>query len=85
MQSHLFSKWNDKITTLPGLYLLSTPIFRLISHLFKIDDVKSICSTEMLRLFNVGLATLNFIVIYKIFSYFESTKTDNKASKVTKL
>ncbi|PSN55778.1 putative Dol-P-Glc:Glc(2)Man(9)GlcNAc(2)-PP-Dol alpha-1 [Blattella germanica] len=57
-----FTVWDDKITTLPGLYLLSAGILKPLSFILK-DDL---CTTAGLRLLNTVAAIINLILIYRI-------------------
>ena len=74
INSFCFVKWDDKITTLPGLYYLSTTVLRLVALALKEKNVMNICNVYNLRLSNIFLSTLNFIIIYKILVHFKTKK-----------
>uniref|UniRef100_A0A8D8PXV8 Dol-P-Glc:Glc(2)Man(9)GlcNAc(2)-PP-Dol alpha-1,2-glucosyltransferase n=1 Tax=Cacopsylla melanoneura TaxID=428564 RepID=A0A8D8PXV8_9HEMI len=57
-----FFEWDQKITTLPGLYLFSIGIFKPIGLLLKYD----ICTVNILRSTNLICAIFNFYLIYEI-------------------
>ena len=60
-----FTHWDNKITTLPGLYLLSIGILRpLGSALF--GSPESLCSTFSLRSINSFLSLATALVINRI-------------------
>ncbi|KAF2069770.1 hypothetical protein CYY_008909 [Polysphondylium violaceum] len=68
---HIFNEWDDKITTLPGLYVfawiyveLLSPLLSLFNSSININD--TICSLSTLRSFNALLVLPNFIVVYLI-------------------
>ena len=60
-------KWNDKITTLPGLYLFSAVPIRFISKITDIDS-KTWCTTYSLRLINFLLIGPTFWILFKIYN-----------------
>ena len=72
-----FSEWNDKITTLPGLYLLSSIPARVGHILFNLDN-SFFCSIYSLRLTNTILLSFTFILIFKIYNliHYEEKKQD---------
>ena len=78
-----FVKWNDKITTLPGLYLLSTGLIRIIGLIVHEADILTICTLYNLRLFNVFLSTLNYIVVYKILQFNKNKKLNTATENVS--
>ena len=55
-------QWDPKITTLPGLYLLSVGVLRPLSSVLSID----VCGTYALRMTNVFGCFANFYIIYNI-------------------
>ncbi|XP_074645221.1 dol-P-Glc:Glc(2)Man(9)GlcNAc(2)-PP-Dol alpha-1,2-glucosyltransferase-like [Tubulanus polymorphus] len=57
-----FSEWDPMITTLPGLYLVSTGIFQLVARLtdFKMGEI---CVTFWLRCINIGFSMGNFVLL----------------------
>lgn len=57
-----FFEWDQKITTLPGLYLFSIGIFKPIGFLLKYD----ICTVTILRSTNLICAIFNFYLIFEI-------------------
>ncbi|XP_060699173.1 dol-P-Glc:Glc(2)Man(9)GlcNAc(2)-PP-Dol alpha-1,2-glucosyltransferase isoform X2 [Hemiscyllium ocellatum] len=64
-----FSEWDPMITTLPGLYLVSTGIIKPVSWLMGWTG-SVVCSTGMLRfvnlLFNTGNLYLLYLLLCKI-------------------
>ncbi|KAJ9580483.1 hypothetical protein L9F63_024340, partial [Diploptera punctata] len=54
--------WDDKITTLPGLYMLSVGVIVPLSSWLKTN----LCTIYWLRFLNVAAACLNFYLLYKI-------------------
>ena len=57
-----FVDWDDKITTLPGLYFITVGILNPLAHWHN----KWLCTITMLRMINVGFATLTMLVLHKI-------------------
>jgi alpha-1,2-glucosyltransferase len=55
-------QWDPKITTLPGLYLLSVGVLRPLSSILTID----VCGTYALRMTNVFACFANFYIIYNL-------------------
>ncbi|CAF0833560.1 unnamed protein product [Brachionus calyciflorus] len=72
-----YNEWNDKITTLPGLYLLSTSVIRIFQLFLKETEPLSLCGTYWLRLSNVVLSTFNFVLLFKIFTHLNSKGLQN--------
>jgi alpha-1,2-glucosyltransferase len=54
----LFMQWDNRITTLPGLYLISVGVITPLSSWFS----KYLCETHHLRLTNVVLSLSNFVL-----------------------
>ncbi len=82
-----YSEWNDKITTLPGLYYLSSWAFRLIAMEVSLQpaDVSTLCTVNNLRLINLVLSAFCFAIIYKILEHFSASKrTTYSVSKPNK-
>ncbi len=82
-----YSVWNDKITTLPGLYFLSSSVVRLIAMAMSLnpEDVMSLCNVYNLRLTNVFMSALSFAIIYKILEHFSAFKrTSSSVSRQNK-
>lgn len=65
-----FFEWDQKITTLPGLYLFSVGIFKPIGLLLNYD----ICTVNILRSTNLICAIFNFYLIYEILKVKNSVK-----------
>lgn len=59
------AQWDDKITTLPGLYIVSLPFMKLASLLSKQDQL---CSTYSLRSMNIVFICMLFTIITMILS-----------------
>jgi alpha-1,2-glucosyltransferase len=51
-------QWDNRITTLPGLYLISVGVITPLSSWFS----KNLCETHHLRLTNVVLSLSNFVL-----------------------
>ncbi|KYR00865.1 glycosyltransferase [Tieghemostelium lacteum] len=66
-----FSEWDDKITTLPGLYVLGFLYNQMINFILSIVYPKTLheCSLPILRSFNTILLVFNFIIFYKIIQF----------------
>ena len=77
--SYNFSHWNNKITTLPGLYLASVVILKPWSLLSGIQLVDA-CSTFTLRFVNVLFLAGNLWLIWLIL-----IEINNDSGKVFKL
>lgn len=58
-----FSSWDNKITTPPGLYLVSYAIIRPVGALFGVPHAIA-CSVNNLRLVNVLFSGCNFMIIW---------------------
>ncbi|XP_078276015.1 dol-P-Glc:Glc(2)Man(9)GlcNAc(2)-PP-Dol alpha-1,2-glucosyltransferase isoform X4 [Rhinoraja longicauda] len=58
-----FSEWDPMITTLPGLYLVSTGIIKPVSWLLGWTEAV-VCSTAMLRFINLLFNTGNLYLLY---------------------
>ncbi|XP_051889812.1 dol-P-Glc:Glc(2)Man(9)GlcNAc(2)-PP-Dol alpha-1,2-glucosyltransferase isoform X3 [Pristis pectinata] len=58
-----FSEWDPMITTLPGLYLVSTGIIKPVSWLLSWTGTV-VCSTGMLRFINLLFNTGNLYLLY---------------------
>ena len=56
------SKWDDKITTLPGLYVITVGVLNPISTWTE----QIFCETFHLRLINVVLSSLTFLILQRI-------------------
>lgn len=72
-------QWNDKITTLPGLYYLSTSVLRLIALALG-ENNKNLCTVYNLRLSNLVVSAFNFLVIFKILQKLKIKKPNAKES-----
>ena len=78
-----FTHWDNKITTLPGLYVFS---FGLLDPVFKVSSalglnsvtedatLLDLCSTKMLRSVNLGFSIINVILLYTITSHLHGLK-----------
>lgn len=69
--------WNDKITTLPGLYFFSQFFLTFFSSIKKVA-VADVCSVLELRLTNAVFIMLSFIFIYLIVENESKNKNVNK-------
>ncbi|XP_069765610.1 dol-P-Glc:Glc(2)Man(9)GlcNAc(2)-PP-Dol alpha-1,2-glucosyltransferase isoform X4 [Narcine bancroftii] len=62
----IFSEWDPMITTLPGLYLVSTGIIKPVSWLLSWTGTV-VCSIGMLRFINLMFNTGNLYLLYLFF------------------
>ena len=66
-----FKYWDPKITTFPGLYLLSTPYAKVVGwlqgYLVPQGEAQELCSTGVLRSLNVLLAAGFFAVMQQLY------------------
>ena len=76
-----FTEWNDKITTLPGLYLLNSLPARLGVILFNLDS-QLLCTTFLLRLTNTILLSFTFVLVFNLYNQIHYDE-QNKDSKVS--
>ena len=60
--SLIFLQWDDKITTLPGMYLVSVGILNPISFLGQ----RILCEVSHLRLINTVLSSICFLILQRI-------------------
>ena len=60
--SLIFLQWDDKITTLPGMYLVSVGILNPISFLAQ----RILCEVSHLRLINTVLSSICFLILQRI-------------------
>lgn len=58
----LFHEWDSKITTLPGLYLITLGIVEPLSLVFGTD----FCNVYGLRMVNVSISLLNLYLLYTV-------------------
>lgn len=80
-----YTKWNDKITTLPGLYYLSSTAIRLIALLLSEQDIMNVCNVYNLRFTNIILASFNFMIIYKIMVLTTKSKKQNTQEPLSRV
>nr|ACO10975.1 Alpha-1,2-glucosyltransferase ALG10-A [Caligus rogercresseyi] len=59
-----FTSWDPKITTLPGLYLITIGILTPISKLSW--PILTLCDTFTLRCISLALSVVNFLIIQRI-------------------
>lgn len=55
-------QYDPKLTTPPGLYIITMAVLYPLSMLFQVD----LCTLNSFRLFNVFVSLLNLILLYKI-------------------
>ena len=60
-----FQEWDPKITTLPGLYLTSFAVLRVLAF-FSGEQLHVICSTTLLRLTNVIFFMGNVVLLREV-------------------
>lgn len=71
MFGRLSLQWDEKITTPPGLYLVSIGIVKPIAHLYGLSDKsqegeETVCPTHLLRSVNLVFACANVYIIFLI-------------------
>ena len=79
-----FTQWDDKITTLPGLYLFSVglldPAYKLSTGLgytgHNGDTFLDFCSVKMLRSGNLLMSIINIVLLYTITSHLHGLKVE---------
>ncbi|KAL0280253.1 UNVERIFIED_CONTAM: hypothetical protein PYX00_001600 [Menopon gallinae] len=71
---NVWTEWNPKITTLPGLYLISF-IFLKPAEIFN----NNICSTYSLRFINIIGTVINFLLAYLILSKLHNNNNRTKS------
>lgn len=69
-----YSEWDDKITTPPGLYLLSVGILVPASSLFNVD----LCTLVGFRTINVAFTMGNMYIIYVLQFYIHKSHQNTK-------
>ena len=78
-----FTQWDNKITTLPGLYLFSVgllePVYKLSSALdlqlgVEIDNGTKLCSVRVLRTVNMMMSLLNLALLHSITTHLHGDK-----------
>ena len=77
-----FTQWDNKITTLPGLYIFSLglldPAYKISNFMIKPeqqgDNLLDFCSAKALRSVNLLFSLLNVILIYTITSQLHGLK-----------
>ena len=72
----LFFQWDPKLTTLPGLYLISVGILHPVSKFF--DQI--VCESVHLRLINVVLSLITLLIIVRISEQIHGGKHVRKKS-----
>ena len=75
-----FFYWDDKITTLPGLYFSSQFFLKVLSSIQNIG-VRDVCSVMELRSTNVIFIILVFSLIYLIVEQHNSLEFDGNENK----
>ncbi|KAJ8923631.1 hypothetical protein NQ315_010210 [Exocentrus adspersus] len=68
-----FSRWDPKVTTLPGLYLISTSVLKPFGT----------CSSYSLRFVSLLASVANIFLFYDLFSKYEKSKWQNVFSSLT--
>ncbi|GLG98771.1 Putative Dol-P-Glc:Glc(2)Man(9)GlcNAc(2)-PP-Dol alpha-1,2-glucosyltransferase, partial [Gryllus bimaculatus] len=68
----LFHEWDSKITTLPGLYLLSVGVLKPVSWLIG----KDICNVYALRITNLTACVANYYLLYTIQTKLQQSRKD---------
>merc|ERR1719414_1331959 len=65
-----FREWDDKITTLPGLYIVSVGVLNPISSWFE----QIFCDPIHLRSINVMMSSLTFLILQRITTQIHGSK-----------
>ena len=81
-----FTQWDNKITTLPGLYLFSVglldPTYKMSTGLrYNSNDgdtFLNFCSVKMLRSVNLLMSIINIVLLYTITSHLHGLKVGNE-------
>ena len=81
-----FTQWDNKITTLPGLYLFSVglldPAYKMSTGLgYNSNDgdtFLNFCSVKMLRSVNLLMSIINIVLLYTITSHLHGLKVGNE-------
>ena len=81
-----FTQWDNKITTLPGLYLFSVglldPTYKMSTGLGYTsndgDTFLNFCSVKMLRSVNLLMSIINIVLLYTITSHLHGLKVGNE-------
>uniref|UniRef100_T1I1M3 Dol-P-Glc:Glc(2)Man(9)GlcNAc(2)-PP-Dol alpha-1,2-glucosyltransferase n=1 Tax=Rhodnius prolixus TaxID=13249 RepID=T1I1M3_RHOPR len=73
-----FNQWDDKITTLPGLYLFTVGIYGPLS----VFGAATECSVFLLRGMNLIISVANFYIIYSILQSLDTLKQIKRNYKV---
>ena len=78
-----WNSWDPKITTFPGLYLVSTGVARAagaVAQAAGLPPLGSIgsCSTPVLRGVNVGLALLCVFIFYQLAAALDPRRTPSQ-------
>ena len=76
-----FSEWDPKITTLPGLYLVSLALLRIMAFVSRIQ-VHVLCSVFWLRFTNVLFMFGNAWILRKILLSVHKREPKSEGSKV---
>jgi len=74
-----YDHWNDKITTLPGLYFASQIPLALFS-LGNMEKLKENCTTYLLRLTNVMFIIGCYFVFYEILKIIKHNRKESRAN-----
>lgn len=82
--NHEFSKWDPKITTLPGLYLFSLAIIEPLAIVFK-QNVVILCSPFWLRAVNLLFLLGNVLVLRQLLLKLHVDDAELKVSSPTSL
>jgi len=73
-----FSHWDEKITTLPGLYLFSVgmlnPVYSMTKTIWSFTSLEEYCSLGVLRSVNMLMSVINLVLIYTITSHLHGLK-----------
>jgi alpha-1,2-glucosyltransferase len=78
-------KWNNKITTPPGLYLTSTTVVRGLVALVGHTSSHKACTVYVLRLTNVLVFCMTFVLLHKIIDHIHRKTDDVLKVSLTRL
>ncbi|XP_065563802.1 dol-P-Glc:Glc(2)Man(9)GlcNAc(2)-PP-Dol alpha-1,2-glucosyltransferase-like isoform X3 [Artemia franciscana] len=75
-----FTHWDEKITTLPGLYILSVGLLYPTANVLGVE-LAQLCTTQTLRLTNVLLSIANVYLFFTIFNKLHAPTKVETANK----
>lgn len=76
---HKFKEWNPKITTLPGLYIMSLAVAHVVSFFTKYH-VSLTCSVWFLRFTNVLFMAANGWITHRLLKHLHHTNRETQTA-----